>query len=253
MAESPFYVNVRESRVAKEPEPQYYTNVELVQNDNGKCEEYQIVEERGRDPKGEYTATINSAPDKVNETTLKRQKMIHSLLFPSKTKERRFNYTDIQLTPATQDEEEQQAPGPPLAVHPNRSRPQVKPKPKPESVTVEPDESFEQSEDPYVCNEAVTSKEPSTNGSCKMCTWKCTSVLFLVLFIVSICISIVAISIAVTVFTKLPPHCEDDLMSTSCTITPSSNGTYINNSCDTSLEDLGEVFKVCLVHSTLAG
>lgn len=253
-AESVHYVNVRKSKVVKESEPQHYTNVEL-QNKDGQCEEYQIVQERGRDPNGEYTVTTNSTADKVSEDTLRRQKMIHSLLFPSQTQVKRFDYTDIQLSSNTQDEVEQPTTGgtDSMMQHNSRSKPQVKPKPKLVMTDTEREESPTHSEELSYgsMNEQDITEQPDTYPSRKTCilSWKCTTALFLTLFLVSFCISLVATSVAVTAFTKFSQTCDEDLTYSSCMIRPTITRedditTITNNSCDTSVETVSEDLKV---------
>ena len=237
MAEDPFYVNVGERpRAVKDTGAQYYSNVEL-QSNRGNCEEYQIVQEQGRDPHAEYTATVNSAPEKVSEDTLSRQKMLHNLLFPptEKTQVKRFNYTDIQITtPASQFEEDEA--GMEAVVEPKKPRPKVPVKPKPKLLAAEleledsplhSEVSVEDMEEQI--GEELTVPKNASFGSNK--AWKCTTAVFLTLFVVSLCISLIAISIAVTAFATIPGGCDEY---DHCVITP-----VMNNTCDISVsEDL---------------
>lgn len=243
-AESP-YVNVRESRIGRREAESFYTNVETP-NSDGKCEEYQIVQERGRDPHGEYTAAVNSKAD-LSDATLKRQRMIHSLLFPSQNQTRRFNYTDIQLPPNNGGEEQQEdTEDSEAAVEPHRMKPCVMPKPKLSrsrlAMTEDPpvsDELFQSTDEQGVDDEYVEEYNVTTGTG--VCTWKCNAIVLLVVVVVSICISVAAISVAVAAFTS--QACEEELMYSSCMIHLQNNRVpFTNNSCNTPIDTDDKVY-----------
>lgn len=220
MAESQ-YVNVRESKVAnkigKGDELHCYTNVEFdCPNKEKQCEDYQIVQEQCRDPKGEYTdLTVTGQP---SEATLKREKMTHAFLFSPQKTVRRFNYTDIQLPPSGESSERQQLQSDtretskvPSHNQVNKKRPQLMPKPKniivnaaeEQSLHDEENESFQSEEADYVYTvDEQAADKPSFNLHCKICTWKCNAVIYLLLLVVSVSISLIAIAVAVTAFTS---------------------------------------------------
>lgn len=244
MAESPCYVNVksREERLSKHSKPQRYRNVSLSVDKDCDAEGYQTVHERGLDPNGEYTdLTQRTCPDEDDDAILQRERMINDLLFPpQKNAPRRFNYTDIRLSPVRNDEED--LPPPDISghssidldsnKHSNSSKPKIKPKPK-------LIEKKSHSED-NIC--MATEASLSECGSHQRCTISCKyctkEVVYLVLLMVCISISVVAVAVAVVAIVRPSRACEETYVYEDCAITPvqtlvDEQPQFLGNNCTT--------------------
>lgn len=251
MADSPSYVNVksREERLDKRSRPRVYKNI----NKHEGCdpEGYQTVHECGLDQNGEYTdLTLRTYPEEDDDATLLRERMINDLLFPpQKNAPRRFNYTDIQLTPVSNDEE-------PLSAadtchtsgessididssrHSNSSKPKIKPKPKNINIQKVVDKSSEDDvcADPVEAVEASLGISGSSHLGCTMSCKFCNKVVWRVLLMLCISISLVAVAIAGVAFVRQSRACEETYTYEDCAITPvldNGRSIFLNNNCST--------------------
>ncbi len=254
MADSPSYVNVvrdkkrkgcsGHERAGNQSESHYYTNPDCRIREE-ESDGYQIVQEHGRDPNGEYTdLTLEVTDDQVSNATLTREEMIQELLFPPQKGTRRFNYTDIQLVPKNELDKEQLHSGSDINEAGTNMQRKAKPKvmPKPNVQAEMKTQENEDDEDTYV--EVNSTPNRNFNTIVKICTWKCTAVLYLVLLLISICISLTAISVATFVLTSRNCKQESDFID--CMITPikvmeNGKNVFLNNSCTTSEETITEI------------
>ena len=260
MADSPSYVNVVRSKSKKvnnrgvgrpnrQSESHYYTSPDS-QSKGEQSDGYQTVQERGRDPNGEYTDLAVNIPeeDQLTEATIAREKMINEILFPPKGGVRRFNYTDIQLTTKNELDNEQDdfsETNVTRQTRQKRARPLVMPKPDhvrtlPETKTLEDDDS-------YV--EMSTIPQDGFHFWSNVCTGKCCMVLYLVLLVILFSISITALGIAIVTFTS--QDCEKDFVFNNCMITSElDDGSWIlhNNSCIVAIDFSDEVCFLCRIN-----
>ena len=234
-------MNVRSSKhiskLPKETVSQGYTNVSKVQQEDKECQGYQIVQEHGLDPNGEYTdLTLKLNPDQASDATLQREKMINDLLFPPpKNAPKRFNYTDVQLTSINLDDEPEAHDIPrdlDSVVQSKKkrfSKPKVKPKPKNIQNTLE---DYREDEISVDHTENLASNGVSCSG--KACSWKCCNrAIYAVLLVVCICISLVAVAVAAVAFTRSSGVCKPDALYGVCTISANeSNCTVTTDSIE---------------------
>ena len=254
MAEGPLYVNVKhkeqkkkdqkkKERRGKQSKP-HYKNVSILPSEEGDLEGYQIVHERGLDPNGEYTDLTRTAnPEQTDKATLQREKMINDLLFPpEKNAPKRFNYTDIQLPPVTNEDEG--VPSSDLSGHSpahtqdelrSTRKPMTKPKPKmlgreasidgknDISVSFEEEEEatpYEVAEEedaaPYEVAMVEEADEPG-----RKCSWDAhgSKVVYAVLLAVCVCVSLAAVTVATVAIVKLSSVCEQTYLYEECEIT----------------------------------
>lgn len=236
-------MNVKsKERLDKRRKPHVYKNVGRLQQEvvTEGCEGYQVVHERGLDPNGEYTdLTARITSGQVDDATLQREQMINDLLFPQqKNAPRRFNYTDIQLTPANIEDEEQLpfdvCDSPSEQTKDNR-KPMTMPKPRILMKNSRSEDSDSEDED-FAEEEAVQAtidegavegtvstvdEEAATSDRLGGCTWKAygIKIVYTVLLVACICISLVAVAVAVVALVKPSGVCEQIILYEECGIT----------------------------------
>lgn len=243
MAEGPLYVNLKhKEQPGKQTKAHNYKNVSILPS--VESEGYQSVHERGLDPNGEYTdLTRNVNPEKTDEATLQREKMINDLLFPpQKSAPKRFNYTDIQLLPASNEEE-----GVPSAdlsglspAHTqdvrNSRKPKTKPKPKKESHTeVEENISVGFDEEEEAAPYEVARVDVEEGDNSRRCSWNThgSKIVYTVLLVVCLCVSLVAVAVAIAAIVTLSSVCEQTYLQEECEISVGGRSSIMDYNCTT--------------------